>query len=50
MNSVERREITAVLLTVLKKIQAGMHVDVCELFWFTLGMMIDTKNTCIFWY
>ena len=38
----ETRVITAVLLTASKTINTGMHLNVYELIWFKVGMMIDT--------
>ena len=38
----ERREITAVLLTVSKKFSIGIHSDFYESVWFKLGMIVDT--------
>ena len=36
------RETIAVLVTVSKNLNVGMHLDVYEPVWFRFGMMIDT--------
>ena len=41
------RHLAAVLLIVLKNINVGLHSDIKEPVWFSLGMMIDTSELYI---
>ena len=44
----EMRDIGAVLLSVFKEnLNICMHLDVYELIWFRLSMMIDTSELCV---
>ena len=48
LSKIERNKgITAVLLTVSKYFNVGMHSDIYWSVWYKLGMMIDTTALCI---